>query len=107
MQFNVSFQFADRQQSLRAICMLLLFMAAARGTWSKAFLGLPWVALIGGACYSIYLVHVPVIHAGAQILSKFVVFRSLGEAWVISWAVLVPVTLTAECCFTRWSSAPA
>src|SRR5262249_49876124 len=72
---------------------LLLFMAAARGTWSKAFLGLPWIALIGGACYSIYLVHLPVIHAGAQVLSKFVVFGSLAEAWVISWVLLVPITL--------------
>jgi peptidoglycan/LPS O-acetylase OafA/YrhL len=99
MQFNVPFEFVVANSVLRAICVLLLFMAAARGTWSKAFLGLPWVALVGGACYSIYLVHVPVIHASAQLLSKFVVFHSLAEAWLISWAVLVPVTLTAGMLF--------
>ncbi|MFB9263568.1 acyltransferase family protein [Bradyrhizobium erythrophlei] len=93
VQFNVPFHFEMANSFLRATCILLLFMAAARGTWSKAFLGLPWIALIGGACYSIYLVHLPVIQAGAQVLSKFVVFRSLAEAWVVSWAVLVPVTL--------------
>jgi peptidoglycan/LPS O-acetylase OafA/YrhL len=74
-------------------------MAAARGTWSKASLGLPWIALIGGACYSIYLVHLPVIHATAQILSKFVVLGSLGEAWVVSWAVLIPIALLAGMLF--------
>ncbi len=94
MQFNVPFHFVVANSVLRAICILLLFMAAARGTWSKTFLGLPWIALIGGACYSIYLVHLVVIHAGAQALSKFVAFGSLAEAWVISWVVLVPVTLT-------------
>lgn len=93
VQFHVPFPFVMANSLFRAICMLLLFMAAARGTWSKAFLGLPWVALIGGACYSIYLVHVPLIHAGAQMLSKFVVFHSLAEAWLTSWLVLVPATL--------------
>ena len=93
VEFNVPFHFEVANSLFRATCILLLFMAAARGTWSKAFLGLPWIALIGGACYSIYLVHLPVIHAGAQVLSKFVVFESLAGAWVISWAILIPITL--------------
>jgi len=93
LQFNLPFHFQLANSLFRGICVLLLFMAAARGTWSKTFLGLPWIAFVGGACYSIYLVHLPVIHAGAQVLSKFVVFGSLGEAWVISWALLIPVAL--------------
>lgn len=93
MQFNLPFPLQIANSMLRAMCMALLLMAAARGTWSKTFLGLPWVALIGGACYSLYLVHVPVIHAGAQVMSKFVVFSSLAEAWLISWLVLVSSTL--------------
>jgi peptidoglycan/LPS O-acetylase OafA/YrhL len=99
MQFNVPFHFEIANSLFRAVCILLLFMAAARGTWSKAFLGLPWIALIGGACYSIYLVHLPLVHAGAQVLSKFIVFRSLLEAWVISWVVLVPIALLAGLLF--------
>ncbi len=99
IQFNVPFPFQIANSLVRAACMLALFMAAARGTWSKSFLGLPWVALIGGACYSIYLVHVPVMHACAQLLSKFVTFGSLGEAWMISLTVLVPVTLTSGMIF--------
>jgi peptidoglycan/LPS O-acetylase OafA/YrhL len=99
LQFNVPFHLEVANGLFRAICMLLLFLAAARGTWSRAFLGLPWIALIGGACYSIYLVHVPVIQVGAQVLSKFIVFGSLGEAWVISWAVLVPITLVVGMLF--------
>ncbi|WP_161491796.1 acyltransferase family protein [Bradyrhizobium centrolobii] len=93
LQLNLPFHLEVANDLFRATCILLLFMAAARGTWSKAFLGLPWIALIGGACYSIYLVHLPVAHATAQILAKFVAFRSLAEAWLISWAVLVPIVL--------------
>src|SRR5262249_21450546 len=77
LQFNLPLPLEIANQILRAVCIVLLFLAAARGTWSKTFLGLPWIALVGGACYSIYLVHLPVLHAGAQLLSKFVVFRSL------------------------------
>ncbi len=95
LELNLPLHLAVTNDILRAVCILLLFMAAARGTWSKAFLGLPWIALIGGACYSIYLVHLPVTHAAATVLSKFVVFRSLAEAWLISWAVLVPIALLA------------
>lgn len=99
VQFHVPFPFVIANGLFRAICMLLLFMAAARGTWSKTFLGLPWVALIGGACYSIYLVHVPLMHAAGQVVSKFVVFHSLAEAWLISWLVLVPATLAGGMVF--------
>lgn len=99
LQFNLPFPLQIANTLFRAVCIVLLFLAAARGTWSKAFLGLPWIALIGGACYSIYLVHVPVIHAGAQILSKFVVSGSLIEAWMIAWVILVPVTLAAGLLF--------
>lgn len=83
----------------RVGCILLLFLAAARGTWSKTFLGLPWIALIGGACYSIYLVHLPVVHAAAQVMSKLVEFHSLAGAWLISWIVLIPIAIAAGLVF--------
>lgn len=98
-EFHVPFRLEVVNDLFRSVFILLLFMAAARGTWSKAFLGLPWIALIGGACYSIYLVHLPIIHVGAQVLSKFVVFRSLGMTWLISWALFVPSAILAGMLF--------
>lgn len=103
VQFNL-----DLQPSLallifndvfRAGCILLLFMAAARGTWSKAFLGFPWIALIGGACYSIYLVHLPVIHFSAHLMGRFVEFHSIAQAWLVSWALIIPFAIGAGMVF--------
>lgn len=99
LELNLPLQLLVANDLLRAVCILLVFLAAARGTWSKTFLGLRWIALIGGACYSIYLVHLPVIHAASKILAKFIVFKSLMEAWLVSWAVLMPIGLLAGMVF--------
>ncbi len=41
--------------------MALLFMAALRGVLLRRFFSNPWIATIGGMCYSIYLVHLQMI----------------------------------------------
>lgn len=91
--YELSFGGMLANTCLRAACIVALFLAAARGTWSKRFLSLPWVTLIGGACYSIYLVHVPVIQFGAQMLSRFISYGSLAESWLISWLLFIPLSL--------------
>jgi len=41
--------------------MALLFMAALRGVLLRRFFSNPWIATIGGMCYSIYLMHLQMI----------------------------------------------
>ena len=41
--------------------MALLFMAALRGVLLRRFFANPWIATIGGMCYSIYLMHLQMI----------------------------------------------
>lgn len=84
---------------MRAGAILLLFFGAARGPIAFRLLGNAWVALIGGACYSIYLVHVPVMQATATIMGKFVHPTSLWMAWGVSWTVLIPTALAAGMIF--------
>jgi peptidoglycan/LPS O-acetylase OafA/YrhL len=43
------------------LLIFLFFAAALRGKLSSRFLRIPWIATIGGMCYSIYLVHWPVL----------------------------------------------
>jgi peptidoglycan/LPS O-acetylase OafA/YrhL len=85
--------------SLRAICVLMIFFGAARGKLGRSLLGLPWVALIGGACYSIYLVHVPVMQAGMQIVAHFVHPGSLIQSWAISFTLLIPLSIAVGLVF--------
>lgn len=39
---------------------LLMCMASFRGTWARRVVGSPWLAVIGGMCYTIYLLHFPI-----------------------------------------------
>ena len=84
---------------LRAACILLVFIGASRGPMGRAVLGSPWIALVGGACYSIYLVHVPVMHVGATALAHVIRPTSLVEAWIVSWVVLIPLSVAAGMVF--------
>ncbi|MGP9814534.1 acyltransferase family protein [Rhodopseudomonas sp. NSM] len=77
----------------RASCIFLVFLGAARGTTSRVLLASPWVALIGGACYSIYLLHLPLMHAMASVLERYLHPDSLLVATALCWAVLVPACI--------------
>jgi peptidoglycan/LPS O-acetylase OafA/YrhL len=78
---------------------LLLFIAAFRGRRTSRALGSPWVRTIGGMCYSIYLIHTPLLwmltHQTASIA-----FDAPSTANVAFQAVLLaPVVLMASAAF--------
>ena len=71
----------------------VLFCAAFRGTITSRVLGIPAVATIGGMCYSIYLLHFPLI----SIIGRHTLTIGSGSAqWVhlaIQTAIIVPPVL--------------
>jgi len=83
----------------RAACIVLVFAGAARGLAGRAILGSPWITLIGGACYSIYLVHLPVMHASAEIIVHVMRPDSLVVSAILCWAVLIPASIAAGLVF--------
>ncbi len=46
---------------LLPLTMLLAYVAAFRGPWLSRFFRAPWIVVIGGMCYTIYLYHVTLI----------------------------------------------
>jgi peptidoglycan/LPS O-acetylase OafA/YrhL len=76
--------------AMRAVSIPLLFYGAARGRVARKVIGAPWIALIGGACYSIYLVHVPVMQALGNIVLKHAHAGSAGMAILLAVVTLVP-----------------
>lgn len=75
----------------------LLFLAALRGRFFQAFLARPWVAVTGGMCYSIYLIHYPVMSFLAGKISSadkplFTNFLTLG-------VIAVPIVLAVGTVF--------
>lgn len=79
--------------SLRAACMLMVFAGAIRGTTTRAMLALPWVTFIGGACYSIYLAHLPIMHLSSEVIEHVVHPTSLVFSTILCWAILVPTAV--------------
>jgi len=58
------------------ICMLLLCIAALQGHWLRRVLAAPWIAITGGMCYSIYLLHLKLIE-----ICLFLTSRGISPRW--------------------------
>ena len=84
---------------VRAFCIVAVFVGAARGEIGRRVLSWPWLTLIGGACYSIYLVHLPLMHFGAEIIARLVHLDSLMLATLLCWMVLIPGSIAAGLLF--------
>lgn len=78
---------------LRAVSIMLLYVGASRGDLARRFLGLPWLAFLGGACYSIYLVHVPLMQVAGTIAFRLTHPQDFGTAFLVAMLVLVPVSV--------------
>jgi len=79
--------------ALFLVLAFVLFCAGFRGTISSRVLGIPVVATIGGMCYSIYLLHFPLI----SIIGRHtLLIGSTRAQWVhllIQSAIIIPPVL--------------
>ncbi len=88
-------------EALRLLGVYLGLMCAfasalAPNSSFRAFCARPWISLIGGACYSIYLVHLQVLQVAASLLFKLapqLLLIGVAAALVLSWVVVVAVGL--------------
>ncbi len=76
----------------RAVGIWLIYAGASRGIVGRSIFGYRWLTLIGGACYSIYLTHIPVLQLTSAILFRVIKPTSLPEAVLIAICVLVPAS---------------
>jgi peptidoglycan/LPS O-acetylase OafA/YrhL len=74
---------------LTVVAILLLFGGALQGPTFRAVCSRPWISLLGGACYSLYLTHLQIIHATAPLLHA-ASFPPLLES-ALSLAVQIPL----------------
>jgi peptidoglycan/LPS O-acetylase OafA/YrhL len=84
---------------IRAGAILLIYFGAARGVLGRKALGFPYVAVVGGMCYSIYLVHVPIMQLVSELLFSRLHPANLIQAWAISFLVLIPISLVGGLVF--------
>jgi len=81
------------------VAIPLIYLGAARGIIFRRVLAWPWLCILGGMCFSIYLVHVPLMQIGAELLFRYVHVSSLSAALWVSFATLIPLSLLAGSVF--------
>ncbi len=72
---------------------LLLFAAAFRSRLSRWFLTNPWITVIGGMCYSIYLLHYLMISALVHVTGAIGRSPIFGVHMLVQFALLTPIIL--------------
>ncbi len=79
-----------------AVSLLCLLIATFRGRWFPRFLAYPWVAAIGGMCYTIYLIHLPLMEAVVPWSSRLYWGRSFEANLLLQALLVLPVVLAVS-----------
>ncbi len=84
---------------LHSICYIVLFLSALNGNIFNRFLSRPWIVAVGGMCYTIYLLHLPILH----VLTGFVM-RSSGlvgfvPGMIVSIVIVLPILFLSSVLF--------
>lgn len=86
--------------AVRVVAIVLIYLGAAQGRLGRRVLGNRWIAWIGGACYSIYLLHVPLLQIGARVLlAPFDLTGQPALAVALVMALIVPLVLVGSIAF--------
>ncbi len=80
------------------VSIIMLGALDDQGSFKK-FCSLPWVSLIGGACYSIYLVHLQILQVTTNILIRHLHSDNWMLVLAICAVVLIPLVLVCGMIF--------
>ncbi|MEL7422859.1 MAG: acyltransferase [Bacteroidota bacterium] len=72
-----------------SLALLVFMVAGFRGRWFRSFLRLRWIAIIGGMCYTIYLIHLPLMEGLVPFTSRI----SLGNQFWLNLSLQVLLVL--------------
>lgn len=75
------------------ICILLLMLATFKGNLLNWFFTRPLVYIIGGMCYSIYLLHYAFFHLVVQYTARYSIGMGYGLDLLVQMAVGIPLAL--------------
>ena len=89
---------ARTEHALAPWVVFALGYASFRGTGTRRILSIPWIATIGGMCYSIYLVHYPLFVLMSRWLAPVTQLPS-AVALLVASTMLVPVALAVGAAF--------
>ncbi len=84
---------------LQIICYVVLFLGAFNGDKFKEFLSRPWIFATGGMCYTIYLIHLPILHVLTGIAMRTTGLVSFLPGLILSVFTILPILFVASVLF--------
>ncbi len=90
---------------IKYLLMILLFYTALTNKWLIKIFSFAPIAIIGGMCYSIYLVHEQVISATGRLL-KFIEIKNSAISFILSYLLLLLIVLIASAVYYKLIEQP-
>lgn len=78
---------------------LALFCSAFAGRWTRAIVRNPALTVAGGMCYTIYLIHLPIINNASPIFGRLASRLSVGSASIASFVAVLGAVLIVSSVF--------
>ena len=81
-------------------------LGVLNGNLSRKAMSTPWVAVTGGMCYSIYLIHLPFLEVAANLTAKFGQFLPYPAFFALQFLMLGVLVVSAASVFFRLVERP-
>lgn len=79
------------KRSLFTTALFIFMVAGFRGRWFTRFLRNAWIAVIGGMCYTIYLIHLPLLEALTRLTSSWQFTSHFSINLLVQALILLPI----------------
>ena len=73
--------------------LFVLFISAYKGLLLNLLFRNKWIIAIGGMCYTIYLIHLPLLEFQFKLTKSFIVFESFGLNFLLQMMIALPLIL--------------
>jgi peptidoglycan/LPS O-acetylase OafA/YrhL len=90
---------------IKCLLMVLLFYTGLTNKWLIKIFSFAPIAIIGGMCYSIYLIHEQVISATGRLL-KFIEIKNPAISFILSYFLLLLIVLIASAIYYKLVEQP-
>lgn len=84
---------------LFTVALLLLIISAFKGKLLNKFLSNNWIASIGGMCYTIYLIHLPLLEFQFNLTRKFITIENYYLNFLIQFLIALPLIIGISAIF--------
>ncbi len=86
--------------------LLGLFMSVIYGKLTSKLLSLSWISIIGGMCYTLYLMHLPLLEGFYSFIGRFGQWSGYFGQLSISLIIVLPIIFLCSVIAFRWIEQP-